>query len=189
MNFLKSDTSFRGCIDELILFSRFYPIRSPQMLVLHKNVTYPFLKEGMGLLLEGILDEKSFHRVLRTRMESYHREKFQRVDQLKFASQGVWFVSFLLMFAFALKGGYAQAGWTLLISTFVTTALFAPVGLFFKKKALRERTMNEAVVHGLHLISSKTNPIVVSEELNSYLPVDQRIPWVAVALTSGKKAA
>lgn len=189
MNFLKPDNSFRQAIDDLILFSRFYPIRSPQMLVLHKAVAHPFLKEGMGLLLEGVLDEKCLHRVLRNRMECYHRENFRRVDQLKFVCHGILALTLLVVFFCALGGSYAAAGWTLLASTFITSALLAPFGLFLKKKALRERAMNEAVVLGLHLISTKTNAIVVSEELNSFLPLDQRIPWVAVALTTGKKAA
>ncbi len=189
MNFVKPDTTFRQAIDDLILFSRFYPIRSPQMLVLHKAVTHPFLKEGMALVLEGVLDEKCLHRVLRNRMESYHREKSHRIDQLKLACHGILVSTLLVVFFCALNGSYAAAGWTLLISTFITSALLAPIGLFLKKKALRERAMNEAVVLGLHLVSTKTNAIVVSEELNSFLALDQRIPWVAIALTTGKKAA
>lgn len=188
MKFLKPDTSFRQCVDELILFSRFYPIRSPQMIVLHQAVKNSFLKEGIGLLLEGILDEKAFHRVLRARMETYHRANFHRVDQLKFLSQGIMFLVFPIVFVCVLKGSFAAAGWWLLTSTFITSTIVT-IGNFLKKKALRERNMNEAIVHGLHLISTKTNPIVVSEELNSFLPVDQRIPWVAVALTQAKKAA
>lgn len=179
----------RKCIDDLILFSRLYPIRSPQMQTAFKQVQDPFLKEGLGLLMEGVYDEKSLHRILRYRMETYHRENLKIVEQLKMLSQGILFCSFLFIFWFAAKNELALAGWTLLFSTFFTSGIVNAISFSFKRSAFKRRAVNEAIVHGIFLISSKTNPIIVSEELNSFLPQDQRIPWVAAALPASQKAS
>jgi flagellar motor component MotA len=189
VRFLNKKNEFRDSMDALILFSRLYPSRSPQMHLVNKSVTYGFLKESLSLLLEGILDEKALHRVLRHRMETYYKASLKTSAKIKLVSQALFLASFPVVFWCVLSGHYANAGWTLLLATFLSSAVVAPVALHFKKKAQHEREMNEAIVHGLHLVSLKVNPIVVSEELNSFLPVDERIPWLAVALTAGKKAS
>jgi flagellar motor component MotA len=189
VKFLTNKKDFRDSIDALILFSRLYPTRSPQMHQVHAAVTYGFLKESLSLLLEGILDERTLHRVLKHRMETYHKTSLKLADKLKFASQALFFLSFPLVFFAVLQGQYANAGWVLLVASFLSSAVVAPLAFHFKKKSQFEREVNEAIVHGVHLISTKVNPIVVSEELNSFLPPNQRIPWLAVALTAGKKAS
>lgn len=189
MKFSLKRVTLRQSIDDLILFSRLYPIRSPQMQPVYESVQHPFLKEGMGLLLEGILEEKAFHRILRQRLETYHRKNLQLADQLRLASQVVFFCAFPLMFWFLAKDQYANAGWTLMFTTFFTSGILSGLIFGIKKYSFQQRSVNEAIVHGLHLISTKTNPITVSEELNSFLPPDQRIPWVAAALQASNKKA
>ncbi len=189
MKFLTKKNEFRNSVDALILFSRLYPTRSPQIHQVHASVTYSFLKESLTLLLEGILDERALHRVLKHRMETYHKTSLRAADKIKFASQAIFFLSFPLVFLAVLQGHYATAGWILLVASFLSSAVVAPLAFHFKRKSQHERELNEAIVHGLHLISTKVNPIVVSEELNSFLPPNDRIPWLAVALTAGKKAS
>ena len=57
-----------------------------------------------------------------------------------------------------------------------------PIGDSLSDNAKEINLKNKIIVEGLYLISTKTNPILVAEKLNSFLLPGDRLNWKDVAI-------
>ena len=68
-----------------------------------------------------------------------------------------------------------------LVATFygiaISNLLIIPIGENLAEAAHETKIKNKIIVEGVKLIAKKTNPIVLAEELNSYLLPNERIDW------------
>jgi chemotaxis protein MotA len=68
-----------------------------------------------------------------------------------------------------------------LVATFYGLALsnlvFGPMAESLADNARETKLKNTIIVEGVRLIMAKTNPIVLAEELNSFLMPSERIDW------------
>jgi flagellar motor component MotA len=176
-------------VDEMILFCRLYPMRSPQTETVIAEAKHPFMKESLRLLMEGILDERGMERVLAARIKSHFHKKMKWVHRISALAR--WVTAFGLCGAawFLSSGDWTTAGYSILGSLFVSHFVLFPFADWQVRRLDSQKRTWNMIAQGVRLALLKTNPVAVAEELNSHLAPEDRIRWVAMALPSAKKAA
>ncbi len=154
-----------------------------------------FLKEAMKLLLDEVVETSQLGKILKARAETI----FERYndDAARFKSMGKYPPAMGLMGAvigmIALLGGLGKPGAEKTIGPSMSIALVAtfygiafanliviPIGENLSETSKEIHRKNTIVVEGIKLVAAKTNPIVLAEELNSYLLPNERVDWKAV---------
>lgn len=177
-------------VADIVQLARLFPSRSPHMhSVVHQSQN-PFLFEAFSLLTEGILDEKSVSKTLQARIQSWQSKKQKQIDLLHAMARVPAALGLLATLWFASKSEMPVAYAFLAVNVAFSYFLYLPLADWIETKTKQEHQMQQLIAEGIQMIHSRTNPVVVAEMLNSYLPNDQRGRWTAMALpTSGKKAA
>jgi chemotaxis protein MotA len=138
------------------------------------------------------MDSKQLYKVLYNRVNTIY-ERYNS-DANRFKGMGKYPPAMGLMGAvlgmIALLAGLGKPGAeekmggamsVALIATFYGIALanlvIIPIGENLGEAAKEIRTKNTIIVEGLKLISEKTNPIVLAEELNSFLLPKERVDY------------
>ncbi len=182
----------RQVIAELMKFADAYRNQGAQLDGLLQGTKDPFLREAMTALKDEVLEPKQLVRVLRTRVET----TFERYnDEAKmFAACGKYPPAMGLMGAvlgmIALLGTLGTPGAEKNIGPAMSVALVAtlygiafanlfviPIGENLQESAKALRAKNTIIVEGVRLIAAHTNPIVLAEELNSFLLPSERLDW------------
>ncbi len=191
-------------IETLIAISEAYRLNSGKLNEILKSADDPFLSEAVGLLQEDVFDEPTLIRIMRTRANTIFQR--QTEDVIKFRTIGKFPPAFGLMGTtlsmIALLQKLGQAGGQKLIgpamavglvATFYGIALanlvFIPIAENLGDSSKETRLKNMIIVEGVRLILKKTNPVVLAEELNSFLLVAERIDWKKVSGTGNGAAA
>jgi chemotaxis protein MotA len=190
-------------IEELMALSEAYRTSSPGLQKLIDESKDPFLKDAMTALLDEVITGEDLIRLVRTRMETvYHR---QNEDAIKFRTVGKFPPAFGLMGTtlsmitllqnLGQPGGQKLIGPAMsigLVATFLGLAfanlIFIPVSENLADGAKENRLKNLIIVEGLRLIQARTNPVVLAEELNSFLLPSERVDWKK-AVSGERKAA
>ena len=151
-----------------------------------------FIQEAMQVLLDGVIEEKEIPRVLKKRvLTTYSR---YNADAARFVSMGKYPPAMGLLGAvmgmIALLGGLGKPGAEKGVGPAMSIALVAtlygialanlviiPIGENLSETSTEIKTKNLMIVEGVKLIAAKTNPIVLAEELNSFLLPGERIDW------------
>jgi len=151
-----------------------------------------FLIECMNALTDKVIEDRQLINLLKKRVNTMY-ERYNS-DASRFKSMGKYPPAMGLMGAvlgmIALLGSLGKPGAeanigpamsVALIATFygiaIANLLIIPIGENLAEAAKEIRTKNEIIVEGVKLISKKTNPIVLAEELNSFLLPSERIDW------------
>lgn len=151
-----------------------------------------FLREAMTALLDNILDMKTLTRILNNRVKTIYDR--YNIDASRFKAMGKFPPAMGLMGAvlgmIALLGtlgkpgaekGIGPAMSVALVATLygiaIANMLIIPIGENLGEAASEIKTKNKIIIEGVKLISQKTNPIVLAEELNSFLLPSERIDW------------
>lgn len=186
---------YRALIEELMMLSDAYRKNSPELESQIEKIKDPFLKESMTALMDGILKEEHLHRVLSSRVTTVF-ERYNE-DAKMFVAMGKFPPAMGLLGAVLgminLLGSVGQAGAESKVGPAMAVAMVAtlygiafanlfviPIGENLKERAKVLRLKNSIIVEGVKHIETKINPIVLAEELNSYLLPSERVDWKAV---------
>ncbi len=149
-----------------------------------------FLREAISILLDGVIEMPSLRRVLTNRMETIYMR--YNSDAKMFQGMGKFPPAMGLMGAvlgmIALLGGLGKPGAEKTVGPAMSVALVAtfygiafanlfviPIGENLTDGAKELKIKNKIIVEGILLIAKKTNPVVLAEELNSFLLPKERV--------------
>jgi chemotaxis protein MotA len=185
-------------IKDLMKLADAYRNESSELQSLVDSQKDTFLKEAMKLLLDELVEPAQLGRILKARAETI----FERYndDAARFKAMGKYPPAMGLMGAvigmIALLGGLGKPGAEKTIGPSMSIALVAtfygiafanliviPIGENLSETSKEILRKNTIIVEGIKLVSAKTNPIVLAEELNSYLLPNERVDWKAVVGT------
>ncbi len=169
-----------------------FRLKSPDLDTLINSSKDHFLKEAFLLVQEELLEEETLIRVLRTRVNTNFQRQME--EMIKFRTVGKYPPAFGLMGTtlsmITLLQKLGQAGGQKLIgpamavglvATFYGLALanlvFNPISENLQDSAKENRLKNLIIVEGLRLILQGTSPVILAEELNSFLIPSERIDW------------
>ena len=198
-------TDYVIVIRELMRIAEISRSRPSELDQVIKETREPFLREALTIALENILDRPRLEKVLRNRvMVQYHRYqeeaiKFRTVGKYPpaFGLMGTTLGMIALLQRLGEPGGQKLIGPSMsiaLVATFYGIALanlvFGPISENLLDSARETKLKHQIIVEGVLLILDKTNPIILAEELNSYLLPNERIDWkkVIVGVQTGKAA-
>jgi chemotaxis protein MotA len=154
-----------------------------------------FLKEAVGVMMEGVLDEERMIKVLKARVNTMHHHQTEEVAKFKtvgkyppaFGLMGTTLSMISLLQKLGQPGGQAMIGPAMalgLVATFwglvFSNLVFSPIAENLEEGARELKKKNQIIVEGIKLILQKMNPVVVAEELNSFLIPSERIDWKKV---------
>ena len=183
---------FAKNIAELMALAEAYRTNSPNLEKMVSGSKDYFLKEAMTALMEGVLDEPTLIRVLRARANTmYHRQneevmKFKIVGRYPpaFGLMGTTLSMIDLLKKLGEPGAQNLLGPAMalgLVATFyglvLSNMIFNPIADNLGDSAKETKLKNTIIVEGVRLILARTNPVVLAEELNSYLLPSERIDW------------
>lgn len=179
-------------IKDLMKIAESYRNDSADLATLVASVSDPFIRESMQVLQDEIVDQKRMIKILRNRVDTIFSRYTE--DANRFRAMGKYPPAMGLMGAvlgmIALLGSLGTPGAEKHIGPSLSVALVAtlygialanlviiPIGENLTECAREIRTKNTIIVEGVRLIAERTNPIVLAEELNSFLLPSERIDW------------
>jgi chemotaxis protein MotA len=166
-----------------------------------KDLKDPFMRDALELVLDDSLEKDSIVKVLYQRsntvFERYH------LDASRFKGLGKYPPAMGLLGAvtgmIALLGGLGKPGAEKTMGPAMSIALVAtlygialanffivPIGESLMDSAKEMKRKNEIIIHGVKLILDDTNPVLMEEELNSFLLPSERIDRKKIS--GGKQA-
>jgi len=183
-------TDYRETIRELMVLASAYradPASLPKLLEDSKD---PFIKESVGMLLEELVSGNDLKDLLKQRVSTM-AERYT-ADAKMLQALGKYPPAMGLMGAVvgmvALLGVLGQPGAEDRIGPAMSVALLAtfygiafanlfviPVGEHLVGAADELKIKNSIIVEGVMLISKKTNPTLLAEQLNSFLLPGERL--------------
>lgn len=186
---LGKKADYKGTIKELMILAEAYRTNGDVSKLVEKSKD-PFIKECMTMLLDGVIEPKSLKRILMNRVNTLYTRYSS--DAKMFQSMGKYPPAMGLMGAVlgmiallatlgkpGAEKGVGAAMSVALIATFYGIAfanlLVIPIGENLTEGAKETRIKNNMIVEGVVLIAKKTNPVVLVEELNSFLLPAERI--------------
>ena len=179
-------------IIELMRLADAYRKDSPELPKMVEEITDHFLKESMQALLDGVLDHKRLIKVLHARVNTmYERyaddaKMFQACGKYPPAMGLLGAVTgmILLLASLGRPGAEKTVGPSMavaLVATLYGIALanlfIIPIGEQLGEIAKRLKTKNFIIVEGVRHIIAKENPVILAEQLNSFLLPDERVDW------------
>ena len=156
----------------------------------------PFLKEGLQLFADGVLAADDVFRLMEDRIESIHSHYMDDANRVKtvskfppaFGMMGTTIGMIVLLgnlsgpdAADMIGPAMAVCLITTLYGVVVANLVVIPVAENLIVSSKEILLKNRMTIKGLELLMVKTNPIVMAEELNSFLPASLRLDWKEVA--------
>lgn len=189
-------------IEELMRMAEAFRTESPELETLIKECKDPFMQEAMTALVDDVLEPKKLLRVLHSRVNTMY-ERYSD-DAKMFIACGKYPPAMGLMGAVTgmilLLGSLGEPGAEKHVGPHMSVALVAtlygiaianlfiiPIGEHLAEIAKRLRTKNFIIVEGIKHIQQKQNPVVLAEELNSFLLPSERLDWKAMKKNSQKE--
>jgi chemotaxis protein MotA len=152
----------------------------------------PFLREALELIGEGFLEPQHVVRILEDRMDHMNYLRTEDATKVRTLSQfppafGMMGTTIGMIVLLANLGGedamkmIGPAMGVCLITTLYGTVLanliFIPIGENLIQTAKSTHRKNQVILEGVRHIIKKSNPILVAEELNSFLLPKERLDW------------
>lgn len=179
-------------IKDLMKLADAYRNEAPDIERMTANLKDPFLRDSMKLLLDELVPPAHLNKILKARNETVY-ERYSD-DAGRFRAMGKYPPAMGLMGAvlgmIALLGGLGKSGSEKTIGVSMSIAMVAtlygiafanliviPIGENLTEAAKETRRKNTIIVEGIKLIAAKNNPMVLAEELNSYLLPSERVDW------------
>jgi chemotaxis protein MotA len=151
-----------------------------------------FLREGMELLADGVLDTQGTINIMRKRSKeqaNLHLEDTRKIKALgKFPPAFGMMGTTIGMIVLLANLGGADAMKTIgpamgvcLITTLygviIANLVFIPIAENLEGISIQVESKNKIIIEGVKHIINKSNPILVAEDLNSFLPSKERLDW------------
>ena len=190
----QDDSNYANLVAEIMKISEDF--RKGQTLDNHINKTKdPFLRESLELINDGVLEEDHLLRILEDRVNNLNylrNEDAQKIRTLgqfppAFGMMGTTIGMIVLLANLGGEDAIKKIGpamgvclITTLYGVIIANLGFIPVAenlLFLSKK---NHLKNVIILEGVKLLLKKVNPVIVAEELNSYLAPNERLNWKEV---------
>ncbi|MBC7692654.1 MAG: MotA/TolQ/ExbB proton channel family protein [Methylotenera sp.] len=185
-------------IQEMMVMAEAFRNNDPKLAEMIDAVKDPFMKESLTAITDEVLDPSRLLKVLHSRVNTIY-ERYAD-DAKMFIACGKYPPAMGLMGAVTgmifLLGSLGEPGAEKSIGPNMSIALIAtlygialanlfiiPVGEYLQEIAKRIRTKNFIIVEGIRHIQTRQNPVVLAEELNSFLLPSERVDWKSL----GKK--
>ena len=182
-------------IQDLMRFAEAYRSGNSDLENMVKKSSDHFLREAMQALLDDVLEPDELIRILHERNNTIY-ERYAD-DARMFAACGKYPPAMGLMGAVTgmimLLGSLGQPGAEKTVGPNMSVALVAtlygialanlfiiPIGEHLQEIAKRIKLKNLIIVEGVKHIQQKKNPVVLAEELNSFLLPSERLDWKAI---------
>jgi chemotaxis protein MotA len=151
-----------------------------------------FLKEAFSLFQEELFLDEELIRVLRLRVQTLFQRHMEEMNKFRtigkyppaFGLMGTTLSMISLLQKLGQSGGQKLLGPAMalgLVATFYGLALsnlfFNPISENLLDSAKENRLKNLIIVEGLRQIMLGTSPVLLAEELNSFLLPSERIDW------------
>ena len=180
---------------ELMQIAEAYRTNSPNLEKIIQDIKDPFLKEAMQSLVDEVLEPKKLTRVLHSRVNTMYERYLD--DAKMFAACGKYPPAMGLMGAVTgmilLLGSLGEPGAEKHVGPHMSVALVAtlygialanlfiiPIGEHLQEIAKKLKLKNTIIVEGIKFIQQKQNPVILAEELNSYLLPSERLDWKSI---------
>lgn len=189
--FLAGDSRFVPSreIDDIVLLGRLFPVRSPQIATVVAKMKHPFMKETFLLLLEGLVDDKTLERVLEARIKFRYESQLSHVERLRALARLPVVAALGAAIWFAGSGSHAEAAPYVVVAMATSYFLILPLADWLAEKVEEERAAWSMIARGARSILARTNPVVLSEEMNSFIDPSRRVKWNSSVLTSSQRAS
>lgn len=181
---------YQKVIEELMLIADMVRKEDPRVSDKVKQLNDAFMKDALELALDNSLEKGPIVKVLyqrsNTLFERYH------MDASRFKGLGKYPPAMGLLGAvtgmIALLGGLGKPGAEKTMGPAMSIALVAtlygialanffviPIGESLMDSAKEMKRKNEIIIQGIRLILEDTNPVLMEEELNSYLLPGEKV--------------
>lgn len=179
-------------IKELMVLAEAYRKSEEELKATAEKSKDPFIKECVQMLTDNLVDRDHLRRMLSKRVKSlYERyigdaEMFKKLGKYPPAMglMGAVIGMIALLRGLGQEGAESAVGPAMsiaLVATFYGIAfanlIILPIGDNLEESSKQIMKKNQIIVEGIILIFEKTNPIILAEELNSFLLPSERIDW------------
>ena len=159
---------------------------------LKEDSKFPFLTEALQLIEDEVIDTRTIFFILEERIENMHAMYMK--DTNKFKAMGKYPPAFgmmgttigMIVLLANLGGAEAMkmigpAMGVCLITTLygviIANLIIIPIGENLEESTNEKYLQNQIILEGVKLIMEKTNPVVITERLNSFLLPTDRVDW------------
>lgn len=190
----QEDIDYSKIVAEIMKVSDSY--RKGESLENHlQKVKDPFFKEALELINDGVLENDHLLRILEDRVENLNYLRQEDAQKIKTLSQfppafGMMGTTIGMIVLLANLGGddaikkIGPAMGICLITTLYGVILanlgFIPISENLIQLGKKNHLKNVIIVEGVRLLLDKVNPVILAEELNSYLAPSERLNWKEV---------
>jgi len=189
--FFSKKTNFKTIIEEVMKVSENYR-KGEAIEGQISNVKDHFFKEALTMISDGVLEPDYIIEIMNKRADKLyvnHMEESKKIKTLgkfppAFGMMGTTIGMIVLLANLGGKDAIKMIGpamgvclITTLYGVVVANMLFIPAGENLVDQTKETYTKNKMIVEGIKLLLKKTNPIIVAEELNSFLQPRDRIDW------------
>jgi chemotaxis protein MotA len=151
-----------------------------------------FLKEALDLAKGGVLSEDDILRILDERNDNMYASHLDEANKMKVVSKyppafgmiGTTMGMIVLLANLSKPDAMKFIGpamgvclITTLYGAVLANALFIPIAENLMDDSKETYLKNQIIIKGVELILKKTNPILLIEELNSFLAPSERLNW------------
>ena len=159
------------------------------------KVKEPFFKEALELINDGVLEHDHLVRILEDRVSNLNYLRNEDAQKIKTLSQfppafGMMGTTIGMIVLLANLGGedaikkIGPAMGVCLITTLygviIANLCFIPISENLMHLSKRNNLKNVIIIEGVKLLLKKVNPVIVAEELNSFLAPNERLNWKEV---------
>ncbi|MBT7610101.1 MAG: hypothetical protein HN576_10110 [Bacteriovoracaceae bacterium] len=152
----------------------------------------PFLREALELIGEGFLEPAHIMQILEERMDHMNYQRTEDATKVRTLSQfppafGMMGTTIGMIVLLANLGGEDAIKMigpamgicliTTLYGTVIANLIFIPIGENLIESAKTTHRKNQVILEGVRHIIKKSNPVMVAEELNSFLLPKDRLDW------------
>ncbi len=176
-------------LQDIVLLSRLFPIKSSQIQKVIAGFAHPYLRESANLVADGVYDEKTLERILKTRVDLYFSRRAKHVSKLATLARFPVSIGLCAVIWFMNQGDQTSAALSLFYATSLSYFLILPLADWLAEKNEIEHREWNMISHGMKLVLARTNPVTVAEEMNSFLAPEERVQWVALSLPFSTKAS
>ncbi len=180
---------FESVIVEVVDLAKGYRENPNYLQEKSKTIKSPFLKEAIQLMVEGGIDPKEIDQILQKRAYTHYQRYEQDAEMFKIMAKfppafGL-LGAVLGMIALMQNLGSADAIKTVgpsmavaLVATFygiaIANFIFIPLGENLAKYNKQDLVVRQMVIDGIKMIRAKKHPLIVQENLKSYLLPEER---------------
>jgi len=182
----------RKMIEKLMILSDIYRTNPDNLRAELASIEDPFLRESLELVADNYIAHEDLMRILMTRTASVY-QRYQE-EALKFKALAKFPPAFGLMGAvmgmIGIMGGLGTSGSMgsvgpslalALVGTLYGVALanliILPLAENLQDSAREVRSKNLMITEAIRLLLQKKNPVLMAEDLNSFLLANERLDW------------